>query len=58
MELAKISFKRKTFDIIPENERIFIVQLSLFANEITMLHKLKLTALAALCFPHFKWRRQ
>ena len=40
MELTKISFKRKTFDIIPENERIFIVQLSLFVNEITMLHKL------------------
>src|SRR3989338_3240953 len=40
MELAKISFNRKTFDMIPENERIFVVQLSLFANEITMLHKL------------------
>lgn len=40
MELAKITFKRESFDLIPKGERIFLVQLSLFANEITMLHKL------------------
>lgn len=40
MELTKKSFQRKALDIIPENERILFVQLSLFANEITMLHKL------------------
>jgi hypothetical protein len=40
MELIKVSFKRQSFDIIPEAERIFFIQLSLFADEITILHKL------------------
>ncbi len=40
MELTRVSFKRNSFDIIPEDERLFLIQLSLLANEITILHKL------------------
>lgn len=39
MKIAKIVFKKESFDKIPEKDRLFIVQLSLFANEITMLYK-------------------
>ena len=40
MELKKLTFKKETIDNIPEKERILIVQLSIFSNEISMLHKL------------------
>jgi len=39
LEITRIVFKKSSFDKIPENERVFMVQFLMFANEISMLQK-------------------
>ena len=40
LEITRIVFSKTSFDEIPENERIFMVQILMFANEISMLQKI------------------
>ncbi len=39
LEITRVVFSKANFDKIPANERVFMVQFSMFANEISMLHK-------------------
>jgi len=40
MKITKIKFEPEKFLRLEENERVFFVMISIFANEIAVLHKL------------------